>query len=104
VTASPSSSTMVNDSVTFTAQLAGVAFTPVVPSGTVNFTANGSTISGCGAVSVNANGRATCTTSSLAAGSDPITTRATATLPWLPRAQCPRPSPRQLPQPLPSHP
>ena len=73
VTASPSSSTMVNDSVTFTAQLAGVAFTPVVPSGTVNFTANGSTISGCGAVSVNANGRATCTTSSLAAGSDPIT-------------------------------
>jgi hypothetical protein len=72
VTASPSSSTMVNDSVTFTAQLAGVAFTPVVPSGTVNFTANGSTISGCVAVSVNASGRATCTTSSLAAGSDPI--------------------------------
>ena len=72
MTASPSSSTMVNDSVIFTAQLAGVAFTPVVPSGTVNFTANGSTISGCGAVSVNASGRATCTTSSLAAGSDPI--------------------------------
>jgi hypothetical protein len=73
VTASPSSSTMVNDSVTFTAQLAGVAFTPVVPAGKVNFTANGSTISGCGAVSVNASGRAACTTSSLAAGSDPIT-------------------------------
>jgi hypothetical protein len=64
---------MVNDSVTFTAQLAGVAFTPVVPSGAVNFTANGSTISGCSAVTVNATGKATCTTSSLAAGSDPIT-------------------------------
>jgi len=73
VTASPSSSTMVNDSVTFTAQLAGVSFTPLVPTGTVNFTAHGSTISGCGAVLVSAAGKATCTTSSLAAGSNPIT-------------------------------
>jgi large repetitive protein len=73
VAASPSSFTMVNDSVTFTAQLAGVSLTPVVPSGKVNFTASGSTISGCGAVSVSAGGQATCATSSLAAGSDPIT-------------------------------
>jgi len=73
LTASPSSSTMVNDSVTFTAQLAGVAFTPVVPSGKINFTANGSTITSCGAVAVNSAGLANCTTSMLAAGSDPIT-------------------------------
>jgi len=73
VTAVPPSPTSVNTSVTFAAQLAGVTLTPVVPSGKVNFTANGTTITGCGAVTVNAAGRATCTTSSLAAGSDPIT-------------------------------
>ncbi len=73
LTASPSSSTNVNVLVTFTAQLSPVAFTPVVPSGKVNFTANGTTIAGCGAVAVNATGAATCATSSLVAGSDPIT-------------------------------
>jgi sugar lactone lactonase YvrE len=73
VTASPSSNTMVNDSVTFTAQLAGASFTPNVPAGKVNFSASGSTIAGCGAVPVNAAGKATCTASSLAAGTDPIT-------------------------------
>jgi len=72
LTASPSSSTNVNVPVTFTAQLAGVALTPVAPSGKVNFTANGSTIAGCSAVTVDATGKATCTASSLAAGSDPI--------------------------------
>ena len=66
---SPGSST-VNASVTFTAQLAGVAFTPVVPSGNVAFTANGVTITGCGAVAVDATGKATCSTSSLVAPSD----------------------------------
>ncbi len=73
LTASPSSSTSVNVPVTLTAQLAGVALTPVAPSGKVNFTVNGSTIAGCSAVAVDATGKATCTTSSLAAGSDPIT-------------------------------
>jgi len=72
LTASPSSSTMVNAAVTFTAQLAGAVFFPMFPAGNVNFTANGSTISGCGAVTVNSSGRATCTTSLLAAGSDLI--------------------------------
>ena len=73
LTASPSSSTNVNVPVTFTAQLGGVALTPVAPSGKVNFTANGSTIAGCSAVAVGATGKATCSTSSLVAGSDPIT-------------------------------
>jgi len=73
LTASPSSSTAVGDTVTFTAQLAGGALAPVVPSGKVNFTANGTTITGCEAVSIDATGKATCTTSTLAAGSDPIT-------------------------------
>ncbi len=73
LTASPSNSTMVGTAVTFTAQLTGGALTPVIPSGTVNFTANGSTLTGCGAVPVNAAGLATCTTSTLIAGSDPIT-------------------------------
>ncbi len=62
----------VNGSVTFTAQLSGVALTPVVPSGKVAFTANGTTITGCGAVAVNATGKATCATSSLTAPSDAI--------------------------------
>jgi len=62
----------VNASVTFTAQLAGVALTPVVPSGKVAFAANGTTITGCGAVAVNASGAATCPTNSLVAPSDAI--------------------------------
>ncbi len=62
----------VNASVTFTAQLSGVALTPVVPSGKVAFTANRTTITGCGAVAVNASGAATCPTSSLGAPSDAI--------------------------------
>ena len=73
LSASPSNSSMVGDTVTFTAQLAGTALTPVVPSGKVNFTASGNPLSGCGAVAVNALGQATCVTSSLVAGSDPIT-------------------------------
>ncbi len=56
-------------SVTFTARLAGNAG---VPGGSMSFRASGSTIAGCGAVVV-ANGQATCTTSSLAAGTWSIT-------------------------------
>ncbi|MGA2169340.1 MAG: Ig-like domain repeat protein [Terracidiphilus sp.] len=61
--------TAVNQPVTITAQLAGtgIAFTPTAPSGTFNFTAGGTTIATCGAVSVNATGGASCTTSSLVA-------------------------------------
>lgn len=55
----------VGQSVTFTATITS---TSVVGVGTVNFTDNGSTIGGCGAVAVTA-GTATCTTSSLAVGS-----------------------------------
>jgi len=72
LSASPSTSTSVNASVTFTAQLAGVAFTPGLPSGQVNFTALGSTITGCNAVPVDATGKATCTTAALPVGSDAI--------------------------------
>jgi hypothetical protein len=50
--------TEVNQPVTITAQLAGtgIAFTPTAPSGTFNFMASGTTISGCGAVPVTATG------------------------------------------------
>jgi sugar lactone lactonase YvrE len=70
--ASPGTSVAVGKSVTFTAQLSGVALAPVVPSGKVAFTANGTTITGCGAVAVNASGTATCATSSLVAPADVI--------------------------------
>lgn len=56
-------------SVTFTARVAGNAGTP---GGTVGFRASGSTISGCGAVTVSG-GQAACTTSSLGAGTWAIT-------------------------------
>jgi hypothetical protein len=62
----------VNAAVTLTAQLGGVALTPTTPSGKVAFTANGTTITGCGAVAVNASGAAQCTTSALVAPSDAI--------------------------------
>jgi large repetitive protein len=61
-----------NAAVTLTAQLGGVALTPTLPSGKVAFTANGTTITGCGAVAVNATGAAQCTTSALVAPSDAI--------------------------------
>jgi hypothetical protein len=72
VAVSPSSSTYYGDTVIFTAQLSNATFTPVVPSGTVNFTASGSSISGCSAVHVNATGKAICSTTSLTPGSDAI--------------------------------
>lgn len=74
LSASPSNTTAAGAAVTFTATLtgSGIAFTPIAPAGKVAFTANGTTITGCGAVAVSAVGVATCTTSSLAAGSDAI--------------------------------
>lgn len=55
-------------SVTFTATVAGIA-----PTGTVAFLDGRTTIAGCGAQPLNASGQATCTTSSLAAGTHGIT-------------------------------
>ena len=56
-------------SVTFTAIIMGSAGTPT---GTVTFRDNGASIAGCVSVALSA-GKATCTTSSLAAGTHPIT-------------------------------
>jgi hypothetical protein len=72
VTASPSSSTNVNDTVTFTAQLAGATMTPVVPSGTVSFAVNGSSSPDCPDKAVDANNKATCVTNKLVTPSDTI--------------------------------
>ncbi len=70
----PGTTPVVNTAVTLTAQLAGtgIAFTPTPPSGKFNFMAGGTTIATCGAVSVNATGGASCTTSTLVAPSDAI--------------------------------
>ena len=58
----PSFSSAPNQSVVFTASVtSGSPATPVT-SGTVDFTADGTTISGCGAVALNGSGQATCTT------------------------------------------
>jgi len=73
VTASPSSSTSVDDTVTFTAKLAGIALTPVVPSGSITFTVNGKANADCPTKTVTATGSATCTTASLTAGTDTVT-------------------------------
>lgn len=66
---SSSYSIAAGQSVTFTARVMGNSGTPT---GTVNFQANSSTISGCGAVALSG-GQATCTTSSLGGGSYAIT-------------------------------
>ena len=59
----PSFTTSPNQNVTFTATvMSGSPATPVT-SGTVDFTADGTTISGCGAAVLNSSGQATCTTS-----------------------------------------
>src|SRR6202046_3383778 len=60
----------VGGSVTFTATV--VPAGPPVPTGTVKFTSNGTTISGCSAVVVTSSRTAACTTTSLTAGTDTI--------------------------------
>jgi hypothetical protein len=72
-TPSPSASVTVGTSVTFTAQLAASALTPITPDGTITFTINGSSSSDCPAVAVTLTGgvvSAKCTTSSLVAPAD----------------------------------
>jgi len=58
----------VGSSVTFTATVSGSS-----PTGTVDFRDGGATIAGCGAQPLNGAGQATCTTSSLGAGTHSIT-------------------------------
>jgi uncharacterized repeat protein (TIGR01451 family) len=69
---SPASPAAVNTYVTFTASLTGVTLTPVQPSGTFTFAANGTAIPGC-TTGVDPVGTATCSVSSLTAGVNTIT-------------------------------
>ena len=71
MTSSPSSST-VDQTVTFTTGFAGTTITPTVPTGRVNFTVNNAAISDCPPMTLDANGQATCTTSSLIYPADKI--------------------------------
>jgi Bacterial Ig-like domain (group 3)/FG-GAP-like repeat len=77
VTDSPAGTSALNTSVTFTATVSGVPFTPSAPTGTVLFAAGGTTITACATQVLAASGAnyiATCTTSSVAAGNNvPIT-------------------------------
>jgi hypothetical protein len=74
LSAVPSTSLSVGTSVTFTAQLGGVALTPILPTGTVTFTINGASISDCPAVVLTSltGPSATCTTASLVAPADNV--------------------------------
>ncbi|MGC2639452.1 MAG: FG-GAP-like repeat-containing protein, partial [Acidobacteriaceae bacterium] len=72
LTPTPGDSERVNTSVTFTAQLSGSFPAAVPPDGTVSFKINGAASASCPAVTVNANGSASCTTSSLVAPSDKV--------------------------------
>ncbi len=58
----PSFTSPPDQSVTFTATVTSGSPAAPVTSGTVDFTADGTTISGCGAAALNSNGQATCTT------------------------------------------
>jgi len=60
----------VGEPVTFTATVSPAG--PPIPTGTVGFTANGTTIAGCSAVPVSSSRTAACTTAALAAGSNAI--------------------------------
>jgi hypothetical protein len=78
VNADPSTTTLassknpstVGQAVTLTATIGPAG--PPVPTGTVAFTSNGTTITGCSAVTVTGSRTAACTTSSLAKGTDAI--------------------------------
>jgi len=76
VVAAPAGASVVNQPVTFTATLApqaGATFSPIAPTGTVNFTAGGTTITGCAAqplVAAGANYTGSCTTAGLGGGNN----------------------------------
>lgn len=67
-------SSSVNTAVTFTATLAGAAFTPLAPSGTMTFALNGTPVvtAGCGGA-VSASGTSQCTIANMNAGSNTVT-------------------------------
>ncbi len=67
--AQSAATTTVNQSVTFTATVSASAVSPLAPAGSVTFKFNGNSIADCLASPVDATGKATCTTSSLAANS-----------------------------------
>jgi hypothetical protein len=69
---SPNSTSNVGQAVTFTATVSSVD-PSLVPTGSVEFQAGGSDISGCGGIALNGMGQATCMTSSLPAGQTTIT-------------------------------
>jgi hypothetical protein len=75
ITPSPASSVSIGTPVTFTAQLAAAALTPVTPSGTVTFLINGNPSADCPSVTLvpSSAGAAKCTTASLVVPADVIT-------------------------------
>jgi hypothetical protein len=73
ITASPGQTVSVGTPVTFTATLSGVAFTPVIPNGSVAWTLNGSPVTGCTAVPITGTQTAVCTMSNLVVPADTIT-------------------------------
>jgi hypothetical protein len=73
IAASPGPTVSVGTPVTFTSTLSGVAFTPVVPNGTVAWTLNGTPVTGCTAVAITPSQTAPCTMSNLVVPADTIT-------------------------------
>ncbi len=75
--ASPASPSALNTAVTFTAQLGGVALTPVTPTGKFTFLLNGSAATCNGspsnAITVSAGGAAACIIQNMPAGSNAVT-------------------------------
>lgn len=65
--------TPVNGSVTFTAKVSASSTSPLPPSGTVTFKINGAASSECGPQTVDASGKATCTTKSLQVNAGTVT-------------------------------
>jgi hypothetical protein len=70
--ASPVSPSQFGDPVTFTATVTAATQGVTTPDGTVTFKDGGTAIAGCAAQTLDANGKATCTTSALAIGSHTI--------------------------------
>jgi Bacterial Ig-like domain (group 3)/FG-GAP-like repeat len=68
----PASPSALNTNVTFTATLAGTSLSPVLPSGTVTFALNGTTVPSCTGA-VNSSGVKTCAIQNLPAGSNAVT-------------------------------
>jgi hypothetical protein len=72
ISALPASPSPLNTNLTFTASLTGSILTPVVPSGTMTFALNGTTVPGC-TKAVTSAGVATCAIQNMPAGSNTVT-------------------------------